>query len=127
MRVSIFTHKERIEDMKAMLSGITDASGVPEHEYKFYETYDDFVGGIPRDGCQSIIVARDGANGMESARAAKILKHRTPLVWFSNDNEFGPESYRVGCAYFFAGTLTTESFSKAFSFCLKALNAKNDD
>ena len=47
-----------------------------------------------------IIVLADGADGMEGVIAAKNADGDTPVIWLSDDEGFGAQSYRLGCTYF---------------------------
>ncbi len=83
----------------------------------YYEDYDSFIRELPRQRCDMVIVARNGADGMEGAFAVRDLLPRVPLVWFSDDNGFGPQSYRVGCEYFAPRPITDEQMHRALSRC----------
>ena len=110
MKISVYANQCKREKIQDLLKQHTD-------QLVFYEDYDTFISEIPTAGSQVLIVARDGAEGMESVRAAKILLPRTPVIWFSDDNGFGPESYRVGCNYFSAQPLSEEILEKAMKRC----------
>ena len=45
-----------------------------------------------------IIVAVDGAIGMEGVIASKNIRPDTAVIWFSDDKAFGAQSYRLGCS-----------------------------
>ncbi len=107
MKITVLTHEDNKTPIQTMLTSLSDGSGAP-HECKFYVSYDDFIAGFPRDGSRAVIIARRGADGMESARAAKLLCPETPLLWFSDDNGFGTESFRIGCRYFTAEPIGQE-------------------
>ncbi len=85
--------------------------------YRFYVSYDDFLDGYSESGCRIALVAGTGALGMEAARAAKLLLPHIPLIWFAEDEGFGPESYRVGCSFFSAAPITEELLNTAFEKC----------
>lgn len=110
MKISIFAN----DDKRAMLQELLKYYST---EQIFYESYDEFIGELPETKSDILIVARDGAEGMESVRAAKILLPNIPIIWFSDDNGFGPESYRVGCSYFSALPISAEILTKALKRC----------
>ncbi len=118
MLISIFTHREQVEGFEKLISALSKA-GSP-FEYKIYENYDDFITGFPQDNASAVIIARRGADGMESARNAKIMQPNVPLIWFSDDNGFGVESYRIGCAYFSADAVTASLLTVALERCENA-------
>ncbi len=86
-------------------------------EAAYFQCYDDFLAEIPEHRWDTILIAQDGADGMESARAAMILQPQVPLVWLSDDKGFGPESYRIGCRYFSAAPITSTLLKAAFQKC----------
>ncbi len=118
MIITIFTHKEQVQSFEELISSLSK-SGSP-FECKIYDTYDDFIAGYPQDNASAVIVARRGADGMESARNAKIMQPNIPLIWFSDDEGFGVESYRIGCTYFSAEPLTEKLLCAALARCKNA-------
>ncbi len=115
MKLAIFADNQRYEQLK----DLCDSPGVAERikATAFYMTYDDFIKELPRSGCNSVIVAHKGAVGMQAVRAAKILLHRVPVVWLSDDSAFLEESYNNGCAYFSAEPINETLLSKALNRC----------
>ena len=65
-----------------------------------------------------IVIAMDGADGMEGVIAAKSVCKNVPVLWFSNDNGFGAQSYRLGCAYFHKKPVSTQILSAAIARCV---------
>ena len=47
-----------------------------------------------------VIVAVNGALGMEIAFSVRNVSTDIPLFWFSDDIHFGPQAYRLNCNYF---------------------------
>ncbi len=115
MRLAVFADDQRYADLKDLCR----SSGIAERieAIAFYMTYDDFIKELPRSGCNSVIVAHKGAVGMQAVRAAKILLHRVPVVWLSDDSAFLEESYNNGCAFFSADPITKTLLSTALSKC----------
>ncbi len=74
------------------------SAGVAECE--FYESYDNFIHKLP-----------------QSVRAAKILLHRVPIIWFSDDSGFAEGSFRNGCVYFSAEAITEKILYAALGRC----------
>lgn len=84
-----------------------------------FSDYDSFLAGLDESPPQCIVVAKNGADGMEGVIAAKHLHGDVPIIWFSDDNGFGVQSYRLGCAYFHQKPISPEILSAAISRCVK--------
>lgn len=65
-----------------------------------------------------IVVMADGAEGMEGVMAARTLCPEVDLLWLSDDEGFGPQSYRLGCTYFGKKTITEQLVSHAYRRCM---------
>ncbi len=115
MKIAICADTDRHLELEKLLVSIPLSGGAVS--CIAFASYDDFIAGLPDSDCDLIIIAQDGARGMESVRAARILLPELPLVWFSDDKGFGPESYRLGCAYFSAAHITRELFICALQRC----------
>ncbi len=118
MKITIFTHKEAAPHFEKLMHALQN--GASPLEYTVYDDYDQFISGFPQEESQAVIVARRGADGMESARNAKIMRPKVPLIWFSDDGGFGVESYRIGCAYFSAEAVTQVRLTAALARCQTA-------
>lgn len=116
MEIIVFTYSAEIPKLEQLLAAVSGRLAIPIHG-KFYHTYDDFIAEFPRDTGQAVLVARRGAEGMESARNAKLIHPAMPLVWFSDDPGFGVESYRIGCVFFSAEAMTEDLLSTALTYC----------
>lgn len=64
-----------------------------------------------------LIVLADGAAGMEGVYRAKERRPNLPVFWFSDDREFGMQSYRLNCAYFSTKPLTSDKINHALCRC----------
>ena len=125
MRLILYGTKADNSELTAMISA------VPELCYRYiriedYSNRDSFLtglGGSPPDG---IVVAMDGADGMECVIAAKTLCRDIPVLWFSDDGGFGAQSYRLGCAYFHKKPLSPEILSAALAKCIKQSICKGE-
>ncbi len=122
MRLAVFADESRYEQMNQLCENADIASRV--ESVVFYSTYDDFIMNLPRSGCTSVVVAHRGATGMQAVRAAKILMHRVPVVWFSDDSAFVEESYQLKCAFFSPGLITEELLNAALNRCQKAIESR---
>lgn len=64
-----------------------------------------------------IIVLADGAAGMESVYRSWQRRPALPVFWFSDDRDFGMQSYRLNCAYFSTKPVTPEKIDHAIQRC----------
>ncbi len=117
MTIAIYADDIRMRILEPILNNLKQRKRLKQ--FIFYPTYDEFLAGLPDSGCNVTVIAREGASGMESARAAKILLPHIPLVWLSDDKGFGPESYRVGCTFFSHSPITEEIIKNALDKCDK--------
>ncbi len=115
MRIAVYADRPRHTLLQEILQKLIKPD--KKIHYLPFEHYDDFISELPASECHVTIVAMDGAGGMESARAAKILLPEVPLIWLSDDRGFGPESYRVGCSYFSAEPITEALLRTALERC----------
>ncbi len=120
MTVTVFTHREQSLMLERMLSAIS--SQEYPLDFKIYDCYDDFIASFAYSGSSegqaiAVIVARKGAEGMESARNARMMQPSVPLVWLSDDDGFGIESYRIGCAFFSAKEISENLLLTALKRC----------
>ena len=76
------------------------------------------VTGLGESPPDCIVIAMDGADGMEGVIAAKSVCKNVPVLWFSNDNGFGAQSYRLGCAYFHKKPVPPQVLSAAIARCV---------
>lgn len=66
-----------------------------------------------------IIVAADGAEGMECVYRARERRPRLPVFWFSDDRDFSVQSYRLECAYFSTKPVTADKIRSAMERCAR--------
>ncbi len=117
MNISVYAHPAEQEAFRRLLEECCKAL-LRRPVLRLFQDYDSFIRELPRSRCDLVIVFRDGADGMEGAYAARDLLPTVPLIWFSNDNGFGPQSYRIGCHYFAARPITGELLLTALRRCL---------
>ena len=83
-----------------------------------YPDYDSFIAGLGGSPPSWVVITMDGANGMEGVIAARDMCENVPVIWFSDDNGFGVQSYRLGCAYFHKKPVSPEVLSAAIAKCV---------
>ena len=80
--------------------------------------YDRFIASLGESPPDCIVIAMDGAAGMEGVIAAKSVCETVPVLWFSDDNGFGVQSYRLGCTYFHQKPVSPQILSAAIAKCV---------
>lgn len=83
-----------------------------------FSDYDRLIAALGSGPPALVIVTMDGAAGMEGVIAAKNLLPEVPVIWFSDDNGFGVQSYRLGCAYFHEKPISSEVLLAAIAKCV---------
>ncbi len=83
-----------------------------------YSDYDSFIAGLRKEPPNCIVITINGADGMEGVIAAKNVCKDVPVLWFSDDNGFGAQSYRLGCAYFHKKPVSPQVLSAAIARCV---------
>lgn len=63
------------------------------------------------------IVLEEGAAGMEGVYTAKDTSPAVPVFWFSDDPDFGIQSYRLNCTYFSTKPVTRTKYERALARC----------
>lgn len=82
--------------------------------WTYANDYDEFRK-ILSDANQNLMVVMiDGARGMEACIGARKIRPNMPLFWFSNDDGFGPQSYRLNCTYFGIKPVMEQSIKMAY-------------
>lgn len=71
-----------------------------------FTDYDSFISHLRRHACDAVFVAENNANGMEGVIAAKNIRPNLPVVWFSNDEGFGCQAYRLNTVFFHSKPIT---------------------
>lgn len=79
--------------------------------------YDSYIEALEKGGYDLVVVAADGACGMESVIAVRNASPELPVIWFSDDADFGVQSYRLGCSYFGVKPVTSEKLQRAMERC----------
>lgn len=64
-----------------------------------------------------LIVLADGAEGMECVYRARERRPDLTIFWFSDDRDFGVQSYRLNCAYFSTKPVTPDKINCAIRRC----------
>lgn len=85
--------------------------------YDRCDDYEEFMFLLTSEKYKVVMVTMNNAIGMEGVIAAKTQCPDIPVVWFSNDEGFGLQSYRLGCAYFGVHPITADKLEWAMGRC----------
>ena len=106
MLICVYDTANEAEILKAKITQIATAA-YRRIAYRVCQRYESFV-----TECKTadlIIVLADGADGMED--------RDTPVIWLSDDEGFGAQSYRLGCTYFHKKPIPLEKLKEALHKC----------
>lgn len=70
------------------------------------------------------IVMADGAAGMEGVYLTRSRRPELPVIWFSDDYDFGMQSHRLECVYFSTKPITEEKMVRAINRYSQLWNAR---
>lgn len=104
-------------EMTAQLLELTN-SDHGTFEYHHTEDLEEFEEALVTWMPTLVIVLADGAAGMESAYRSRQRRPNLPVFWFSDDREFGMQSYRLECAYFSTKPATQDKIHSALKRCI---------
>lgn len=117
MRLILYGTKEDKSELTRAISVSAELS-YRKVSIEDHSDYDGFLAELGVGSPDCIIVAMDGAAGMEGVIAARNVCRDVPILWFSDDGGFGAQSYRLGCAYFHKKPLSPETLSLAIAKCV---------
>lgn len=91
---------------------------------EFHNKTVDFLKAVERDSLWDFLtVAIPGARGMETVISTRVYAPETPLLWCSDDIDFGVASYRLHCNLFLTLPLKPEDVEMALERCLHGMNS----
>ena len=106
MLICVYDTANEAEILKAKITQIATAA-YRRIAYRVCQRYESFA-----TECKTadlIIVLADGA--------AKNADRDTPVIWLSDDEGFGAQSYRLGCTYFHKKPIPLEKLKEALHKC----------
>ncbi len=86
-------------------------------EYRHVNDMEEFEAALVEWEPSLTVVVADGAAGLESVFRSRNRRPCVPVFWFSDDREFGMQSYRLECAYFSTKPITHDKLSHAIARC----------
>lgn len=87
------------------------------HEYMHVNDMEEFDSLLVSWQPTVVIVLANGAAGMESVYRSRQRLPDMTVFWFSDDQDFGMQSYRMDCAYFATKPATKEKIFNAIQRC----------
>ena len=77
--------------------------------------YDSFVDSLVCGSFDAVFITENNANGMEGVIASRNVCPNMPVIWFSNDEGFGCQAYRLNAHFFHAKPVTAPILEMALS------------
>lgn len=114
--MNILIYANDSKNLSGMISGIWFMQ-YRNLDFSMPKDYDAYIAALGEERPDIIFISLPGALGMEAAIAARETCRGAHIVWFSNDEAFGAQSYRIGCDYFSALPISSVSVSKAMFHC----------
>lgn len=78
-----------------------------------FSDYDSFIDQLRTEHYDAVFVTENNANGMEGVIAARNVSPDIPVIWFSNDEGFGCQAYRLNAEFFHAKPITARLLEMA--------------
>lgn len=85
---------------------------------EYFVRREDLLCRIRQGGCHAAVVSLGGALGMEAAICVRSLDARLPLIWISDDEAFGLQSYRLQARMFLRFPVSSDQIAQALARCL---------
>lgn len=82
-----------------------------------FDDYDKYLDALYHNSYDAVFVSKIGADGMEAITAAKTIAANIPRVWISDDEKFGPQSFRLDTAFFTTSPMNQEKLIMALKRC----------
>ena len=87
--------------------------------HELYPDYDGLVDGLRRSQFDLVFVSHDNARGMEGVIAVRNIQPNVPVIWFSNDEDFGSQAYRLHTDFFHSKPITPVILEMALNRALR--------
>ncbi len=118
MRVCFYGTEKQFQTFQSHLTE------VPKYQDKFkdyalYPDYDSLVDGLRQEQFDLVFVSHDNACGMEGVIAIRNTQPQVPVIWFSNDEDFGSQAYRLHTDFFHAKPITPMILEMALNRALR--------
>ena len=87
--------------------------------FELYTDYDALVDGLRENRFDLVLVTHDNACGMEGVIAIRNCLPNVPVIWFSNDEDFGSQAYRMHTDFFHTKPITPTILEMALTRALR--------
>lgn len=85
---------------------------------ELYKDYEEYVRALHRDLYDMVIVTMNGAGGMEGVIASKDINYNVPVAWFSDDNDFSLQAFRMNIEYFAKKPINNQKIQAMLEQCV---------
>lgn len=116
IRTLMFGKAQECQSAAEVLKTMQSLSGFA-HEHHHVADLEEYEQALAEWDPTLLIVLAEGAEGMECVYRSRERRPLLPVFWFSNDREFGMQSYRLNCAYFSTKPVSHEKLTRAFQRC----------
>lgn len=118
MKVCFYGTDSQFQIFQAHLAQVPKYRGAFS-QYALFPDSDSLVGGLRIGTFDLVFVSHDNAYGMEGVIAIRNVLPRVPVIWFSNDEGFGIQAYRLHTDFFHSKPITPVILEMALNRALQ--------
>ena len=118
MRVCFYGTETQFQTFQSHLTQVPKYQG-KFSDYVLYPDYDSLVDGLRENRFDLVFVSHDNACGMEGVIAIRNCLPNVPVIWFSNDEDFGSQAYRLHTDFFHVKPITPMILEMALDRALR--------
>ena len=118
MRVCFYGTENQFQTFLSHLAHVPKYQG-RFAQYAVFPDYDSLVAGLRREPFDLVFVSHDNACGMEGVIAIRNVQPNVPVIWFSNDEDFGSQAYRLHTDFFHSKPITPMILEMALNRALR--------
>ena len=118
MKVCFYGTEKQFQTFQSHLAAIPKFQNKFTH-YELYPDYDSLVQGLRQNPFALVLVSHDNACGMEGVIAIRNIQPNVPVIWFSNDEDFGSQAYRLHTDFFHVKPITPMILEMALNRALR--------
>ncbi len=118
MRVCFYGNELEYEIFRSHVNEIPRFSGLLT-DFVLCPDYDALAGSLRQDRFDLVFISHDNAYGMEGVFAVRNTQPNVPMIWFSNDEDFGSQAYRLHTDFFHSKPITPMILEMALDRALR--------